>query len=229
MSRTVRRVVKKARPPRGQVGLDVLKPDPRNPRRRTTRGRDLIIRSLRDFGPARSIVVDESNVVLAGNGVVEGAAEAGITKVRFVEAAGDEIIAVRRRGLTDVQKRALAIADNRTGELAEWNADQVLSMRDAGLDLRPFWTPEEEAELASKAAAGQVLRIAEDAPDPTEEGVAPETQESSEYRQFTCALTTDQERIVRAALRAARAFFNVDTTGNALVAALKAWSETHAR
>jgi len=209
-------------------GLKALKPDPHNPRQRTARGRELIVRSLRDYGAARSIVVDEKDVVLAGNGVVEAAADAGITKVRFIEARGDEIIAVRRRGLTDGQKRALAIADNRTGELAEWDPDQVLAMRDAGLDLRPFWTPEEEAELASKAAAAQVLRIAEDTPD-VEQPASDSQESSSEYRQFTCALTLDQERMVRAALRAARAFFNVDTTGNALVAALKDWSDNHAR
>ena len=50
------------------------------------------------FGAARSIVIDEGNVVLAGNGTTDAAAEAGIAHVRVVEAAGDELIAVRRRG-----------------------------------------------------------------------------------------------------------------------------------
>jgi DNA modification methylase len=126
-----------------QTRVDALKLDPHNPRQRTARGRDLIVASLKDYGAARSIVVDERDVVLAGNGVVDAATEAGITKVRIVEARGDEIIAVRRRGLSAKQKRALAIADNRTGELAEWNAEALQLAKAGGLDLRTFWTAAE--------------------------------------------------------------------------------------
>lgn len=38
----------------------------------------MIVQSLKDNGAARSIVIDEQGVVLAGNGVVDAAAEAGI-------------------------------------------------------------------------------------------------------------------------------------------------------
>src|SRR6266487_4584445 len=54
--------------------------------------------SLKDVGAARSIVIDERNEILAGNGVLAGAAEAGLTKLQIIEADGDTIIAVRRRG-----------------------------------------------------------------------------------------------------------------------------------
>lgn len=207
--------------------VSTLKADPLNPRRRTGRGRDLIVTSLKDYGAARSIVLDETNMVLAGNGVVEAAPDAGITKVRIIEAKGDEIIAVRRRGLTEAQKRALAIADNRTSELAEWNPDHVLGARELGVDLRPFFTPEEETALASQSAAAAVLRLAEGGAETTEETSSGGA--ADDYQQFSCSLTTDQERLVRAALRAARALYQVDTTGNALTAALKAWTSDHAK
>jgi len=106
--------------------------------------------ALREVGAARSIVIDEDNVILAGNGVTEAAAEAGITRVRVIEASGDELIAVRRSGLTPAQKRALAIYDNRTGELATWDFDQLKADVDAGLSLQPFWTEEETAALLAK-------------------------------------------------------------------------------
>ena len=69
-------------------------------------------------------------------GVTEAAAEAGITKLRVIDASGDELIAVRRSGLTDAQKRALAIYDNRTAELATWEPGAVAggSGRRAGLE-----------------------------------------------------------------------------------------------
>jgi DNA modification methylase len=123
--------------------VDALRLDPTNPRQRTARGRDLIVRSLKDHGAARSIVLDERDVVIAGNGVIDAATEAGISKVRIIEARGDEIIAVRRRGLSAAQKHALAIADNRTSELAEWNMEQLQADIKGGLDLQPFFTTAE--------------------------------------------------------------------------------------
>src|SRR6185436_16570506 len=80
--------------------------DPANRRQRTDRGRQMLVASLRETGAGRSIVIDERGEVLAGNGVVEAAPEAGIERVRIVDAVGDELIAVRRSNLTPEQKRA---------------------------------------------------------------------------------------------------------------------------
>jgi len=124
-----------------------LVPDPANRRSHNPRNIGMVVDALQAVGAARSIVIDEDNVVLAGNGVVEAAAEAGLTRVRVVEADGSEVIAVRRRGLTQAQKRALAIYDNRTGELAEWNAEQLAADVAAGLDLKPWFGEEELAGL----------------------------------------------------------------------------------
>jgi DNA modification methylase len=106
--------------------------------------------ALREVGAARSIVIDEDNVILAGNGVSEAAAEAGITRVQVVDVDGSTLVAVRRRGLTAEQKRALAIYDNRTGELATWDFEQLQADVDAGLSLQPFWTEAEQAALLQK-------------------------------------------------------------------------------
>lgn len=112
----------------------------------------MIVESLRTTGAARSIVIDENDRVLAGNGVTTAAARAGISKLKVVEAEGDEIVAVRRRGLTEEQKRALAIFDNRTAELAGWNFEQLGADQDAGLSLQPFWTEAEAAALMPQNA-----------------------------------------------------------------------------
>lgn len=145
--------------------LDELRLDPANRRLHPDRNLGMVRDSLREVGAARSIVIDEDDVILAGNGVTTAAVAAGITNVRIIDAAGDELIAVRRTGLTPAQKRALAIFDNRTAELAEWNIDQLRDDKAAGLDLRPFWTPEEEAALMRAARLRQGLTDPDDVPE----------------------------------------------------------------
>jgi hypothetical protein len=107
----------------------------------------MIVDALQRVGCARSIVIDENGVILAGNATVEAAGEAGIERVRVVEADGHEVIAVRRRGLTDNQKRHLALADNRAAELATWDLDQLRNDVDSGLGLSDFFEPRELADL----------------------------------------------------------------------------------
>lgn len=128
--------------------------DPHNRRTHSPRNVEMIAAALRSVGAARSIVIDEGDGVLAGNGVLEGAALAGITKLQIVEADGDTIIAVRRRGLSEEQKRALAIYDNRTAELAEWNIDQLSADQRDGLELASFFFDDELAALWPAAAGG---------------------------------------------------------------------------
>jgi len=99
-----------------------LKHDHKNARRRTDRSSKLIAESLKQFGAARSIVIDEDNRILAGNGTIEGAKAAGIKNLRVIETDGTEIIAVKRTGLSEDQKIGLALADNRTSDLSEWDA-----------------------------------------------------------------------------------------------------------
>jgi len=127
-----------------------LVPDPENRRKHNPRNIDMIAASMKAVGTARSIVIDENDVVLAGNGVVEAAAKAGISGVRIVEAEGNELIAVRRRGLTADQKRDLAIADNRAGELSEWNLEQLRKDIGDGVPLEAFWRADELAAMAAR-------------------------------------------------------------------------------
>jgi len=127
--------------------IDALVVDPANRRRHPARNVDMVRDSLQQVGAGRSIVVDEDDVILAGNGVAAAALAAGITSVRVIESTGAELIAVRRRGLTPEQKRALALFDNRTAELAEWDIDGLRGDVDAGLSLQPFWDEDEQAEL----------------------------------------------------------------------------------
>ena len=68
-----------------------LIPDPKNRRKHNPRNIGMLVDALQKVGASRSIVVDEDGVILAGNGVVEAASEAGLTKVQIVEADGETV------------------------------------------------------------------------------------------------------------------------------------------
>jgi hypothetical protein len=133
-----------------------LVPDPENRRKHNPRNIGMLVDALHAVGAARSIVIDEDNVVLAGNGVLEAASEAGITSVRVVETDGNEVVAVRRKGLDEQQKRALAIYDNRTAELAEWNDEQLRADAANGLALEPWFSEKEQRAFGIDASAESV-------------------------------------------------------------------------
>jgi ParB-like chromosome segregation protein Spo0J len=67
-----------------------LKADPANRRRHTERNVTMIADALRSIGSARSIVIDEDDQILAGNGVTTAANQIGLTKLRVIESDGDE-------------------------------------------------------------------------------------------------------------------------------------------
>lgn len=128
------------------TSINNLKSDHKNARRRTDRSSELIKESLQRYGAARSIVIDEDNRILAGNGTIEGAKAAGIKNVRIIETEGDEIIAVRRTGLSEDQKVGLALADNRTADLSEWDQEMLHRLSEEH-DIEPWFNQEDLDEL----------------------------------------------------------------------------------
>lgn len=104
-----------------------LRPDPRNARKHTSRNRQLLSASLAEVGAARSIVIDEDGTILAGNATAEAARKKGL-RLQIIDTEGDTLIAVRRSGLTEMQKTRLALYDNRSAEMAEWNLDVLQAL-----------------------------------------------------------------------------------------------------
>lgn len=81
--------------------------------------------SLEQFGAGRSILIDRNGQVIAGNGTLEAAKAVGIQTVRIVDAPPGTLVAVQRTDLKGAKATALALADNRTGELARWDGDTL--------------------------------------------------------------------------------------------------------
>lgn len=131
-----------------RVPLEDLRLDQNNARRHTQRGNLALKTSLEMYGAARSVVVDGDNVVRAGNGTLEQAREAGIREAVVVDVDGSELVVVRRADWDETQARGYSLADNRTGDLSEFDwqrvAGEVRHLEAAGVDLAPLgWAPYE--------------------------------------------------------------------------------------
>jgi len=104
------------------LALDSLIPYARNPRKNDG-AVDKVAASIKEFGWRSPIVVDEEMVILAGHTRYKAAKKLGLTEapVHIAE------------GLTEAQKKAYRIADNRVAEEAEWDYD-FLKIELADLD-----------------------------------------------------------------------------------------------
>jgi len=155
------------------TSINQLKSDHKNARKRTDRSSSLIQKSLEKFGAARSIVIDEDNRILAGNGTIEGAKAAGIKNLKIIETDGNEIIAVKRTGLSEEEKVGLALADNRTSDLSEWDAEMLKQLSEEQ-DLNPWFDEGDLAELIGEPEKIEGLTDPDDAPEVPEEPITKE-------------------------------------------------------
>lgn len=105
--------------------LDDLLSDPKNPRRRTERGESVLAHSLRQYGPARSVVIDRDGVVRAGNGTLEAAKAAGVKRVVVVDGDEETLVAVRRSDWNESQAIGYSVMDNQSAALAEWDYPEL--------------------------------------------------------------------------------------------------------
>lgn len=88
-----------------------------------------LVKSITEFGFTNPILIDEDGELIAGHGRTMAAKEAGL----------DKIPAIRLKGLTPEQIKALRIADNQLALNSGWDADllalEIESLNDAGYDL----------------------------------------------------------------------------------------------
>lgn len=87
----------------------------------------LLQKSIEEFGFISPILIDKDNNIIAGHGRVKAAKELGIT----------EVPCVRVEGLTEDQRRAYIIADNKISEFGNWDKEIVASEL-ASLDISKF-------------------------------------------------------------------------------------------
>ncbi len=130
-----------------RVKLSELIPDQANARIHRERNLEAIKTSLQRFGQQRPIVIDENNIIVAGNGTFGAAKSLGWVDLNVVQTK-----------LSETERTAFAIADNRTAELAEWDFDvlgQVLaSMKDETAQLAAGFNRDEIDRLVKDLTPG---------------------------------------------------------------------------
>ena len=115
------------------VDINSIKPYKKNPRK-NDEAIPYVMESIKQFGFKNPVILDKDNVIVAGHTRIESAKRLGITEIPCIYA--DD--------LTDEQIRAFRLADNKVGEIAEWDIDLLdtelddilnIDMSDFGFDL----------------------------------------------------------------------------------------------
>jgi DNA modification methylase len=147
--------------------VEALIPYARNAKQHTDAQVAQIAASIREFGWGAPILVDGKNNVIAGHGRLLAARKLGM----------DEVPVVPMAHLTDTQRRALILADNKIGENASWDDEllglELTELRELGfnLDLTGF-SPEEWDALINGDEAKDGLTDDDAVPDVPETPVS---------------------------------------------------------
>lgn len=124
------------------VKIGDLKPYPDNARTHTDAQVGQIVASLREFGWTNPVLIGADSGIIAGHARVEAAKQSGLKEVPCIEL----------KGLTEAQRQAYVLADNKLALNAGWNEDllrrELLELQEAdfNLDLLGF-TSEELADI----------------------------------------------------------------------------------
>lgn len=158
-----------------------LKVDPANANAHNSRNLEAIRLSFKQFGQQKPIVIDTNDVVRCGNGFYEAAKSLGETEIACVVTK-----------LTGSAATAYAIADNKSGKLAEWNNEALAAaMRDlneaealaTGFLRAEIEALKKNAELETQAASAALKNTIEQAQaesDTQEDQISIDERETSE-------------------------------------------------
>jgi hypothetical protein len=112
-----------------QLPVKKLCADPRNSRTHSDAQVVKLMSSLKEFGFTNPILIDKDNKIIAGHGRLMAAKKLGFIKVPCI----------RLEYLTDEQRRAYAIADNRLAEDAGWDLEllksEIVDLKSLGFDV----------------------------------------------------------------------------------------------
>ena len=131
-----------------------IKPDPRNARTHPKRQIEQLCASIRSFGFTNPVLVDDAGILIAGHGRLRAARQLGLATVPVIELLE----------LTEAQKKALRLADNKIALNAGWDLE-ILK-----LELAEIATLDVDFDLSLTGfASGEIDVVLKAANDPEEE------------------------------------------------------------
>ena len=196
-----------------RIHTSELIPYARNSRTHSDEQVTKIAASIKEFGFLNPIIVDGENGIIAGHGRVMAAKKLGIDELPVIEASH----------LTEAQRRAYVIADNRLALDAGWDDEMLrvefaeLAEADFDLTLTGFNLDEIDALDFDDDAEAEMPELADGDKEP--------------YQQKTFTLHDEQAAIVDDAITLARTNPTADTglnensNGNALALICQQWLE----
>src|SRR5262249_57114046 len=129
------------------IAVDKLTPNGRNARTHSRKQIRQIADSITAFGFVVPVLIDDDGVIIAGHGRYAAA------KLLDLK----EVPAIKVGGLSEAKRRALALADNKIGENADWDHErlaielpvlaEILVVEGLDVSITGFW-PVEIAQLA---------------------------------------------------------------------------------
>lgn len=154
------------------IDISELHPYENNARTHSDSQLEAICNSIKEFGFINPVIIDENNMILVGHGRIEASKRLGIKQAPFR----------RVTNLTDDQKKAYILADNKLSDLGGWDEDMLAQeLESISLDMSAFGfedfnididEPEPEIaeddfdvdgalEMESRVTRGQVWRLGE--------------------------------------------------------------------
>jgi ParB-like chromosome segregation protein Spo0J len=197
-----------------QIDIEKLIPYANNSRTHNEYQVGQIASSIRQFGFNNPVLVDEETTIIAGHGRVLAAMKLGLKVVPCI----------RLSHLSESQKRAYIIADNKIALNSDWDNEllalELTDLKDAGYDMEVLGFTIEEF----KTITGMVEEVGlPELPDGDKEP----------YQQITFTLHDEQKSIVDNAIALARTNpladtgLNENTNGNALALICEEWLKSN--
>ena len=145
------------------INLDELIPYEKNPRI-NYKAVKYVAESIKEFGFKVPIVIDKNNVIVAGHTRYKASIELGLTEVPCI--ISDDLM--------EEQVKAFRLADNKVGEIAEWDfellAEELQGIDDLDMEAFEFEMPKNDEEVEEdeydvelpkepKSKLGQVYKL----------------------------------------------------------------------
>jgi len=129
-----------------EVEIDQLIPWMENPRR-NDHAVEAVAKSIESFGFNVPIVCDRNLTIIAGH-----------TRWKAARKLGMKLVPIVIAQMTDTQRKAFAVADNKTAEIAEWDFPQLQmlleELRSEDFDLRDLGFSETELSALLETGDG---------------------------------------------------------------------------
>lgn len=111
------------------IDISELHPYENNARTHSESQLEAICNSIKEFGFINPVIIDENNMILVGHGRIEASKRLGIKQAPFR----------RVTNLTEDQKKAYILADNRLSDLGGWDEELLAQeLESINLDMSAF-------------------------------------------------------------------------------------------